>query len=133
MLSSITAASLPASSDYRVRLRASELRGLCFTHVLSMPDPSVQADAVHAGLASSLGGFTEWQATHARGAITLGWDWVLLDDGPAILRSVAPRTNLMLLDAQGYDVCDGDAAHLALVESLPWKASVLCALRQLSH
>lgn len=133
MLSSITAAHLSASSDYRVRLRASELRGLSFTHLFSMSDPSVQDDALRCGIRCSLAGITEWQAMHARGAITLGWDWVLLDDGPAILRCVPPRTNLMLLDTQGYDVCDDAAGQFALVESLPWKAAVLSALHQLIH
>ena len=58
------------------------------------------------------------------------WDWVLLHDGPQLWRQAAPRTNLRLTDAQGYDIPNDPDNLFRLVDSVSgWRHEVARALR----
>ena len=110
-------------SDLRVRIRpvkADELGlALYFWHA----EPGVLADAreVHPDAANA--GMVEFQGAYGNTVVTLGWDWVQLETGQVVpLVQGGPRTNLQLLDPQGYDI-PGPAHEEALwqlVANLPW-------------
>ncbi|MDF2461980.1 MAG: hypothetical protein K0Q43_215 [Ramlibacter sp.] len=70
---------------------------------------------------------TEWVGRCAAGVVSLCWDWAQGADGNLyLLKEVAPRTNLMVIDATGYDR-PGDLALpdlWTLIEGIPWPAAV---------
>lgn len=50
-------------------------------------------------------GFTEWTGVQDGHSISLGWDWIRLDDGALVEHFDCPvRTNVMILDDKGYDL-----------------------------
>lgn len=77
-------------------------------------------------------GFTEWSGERGGRIVSLGWDWVRLDDG-ALIESFdcAIRSNMMMLDAKGYDL-GIEQAELLLREhiraAVDWKKAVAAAL-----
>lgn len=122
------------SHDFRVRMSAAALRELSFEHLETVADPSVLADYERGpGKPQALeAGFTEWQCRAGRVVLSLGWDWVLLQDGSMqMLHAVGPRSNIQLVDAQGYDLDQraNDQALWDAIESRPWKAEVALAAR----
>lgn len=74
-------------------------------------------------------GVTEWSTQHpSHGALSLAWDWVRLSDGDIQLQSpMQVRTNIMLINAQGYDQnpSSTDMACVELISRLPWQRLVL--------
>lgn len=119
------------SHDQRVRVREAALVAIVFEHACSVQDFAVLADARRGHGAVHSAGVTEWQARCAGRLVSLGWDWVRLDDGA--LRhaaEVAPRTNIMLIDGRGYDLAadECDAALWKLIEAMPWQATAAASL-----
>lgn len=117
-----------AMSDYRVRITPAALQRLAFEHHLTAVDPTVMADAVDVGLPDCVAGLTEWSAVYGGQVVLLGWDWVLLNDGLALLRSVGPRTNLLLQDNDSPGRPATDEELFAAVDAIRWKQTVLRAM-----
>ena len=68
--------------------------------------------------------------TTLRIAMVPVFGWVLLHDGPQLWRQAAPRTNLRLTDAQGYDIPNDPDNLFRLVDSVSgWRHEVARALR----
>jgi len=135
MKTAIQQARLPQvhSSDYQIRIKASELISIVFEHLCSVQEGSICADS-HSTVGASCG-ITEWQGSFGCHAISLSWDWKLGPKGEvSLLRDVAPRTNLKIVDAKGYDVADEEAApHLwARIGGLHWQSAVRDALDPLA-
>jgi hypothetical protein len=124
--------SLLFSKDYYVRLTTRKLETIALTHLCTMQDPAVLADISDLGTSWRKAGITEWQGLQDGIAISLGWDWALLEDGSVrMLTVVPPRTNMLVLDAKGYDMPALQAAccFWDLIRTLPWQAEVATALR----
>lgn len=77
-------------------------------------------------------GITDWSAQHSsHGALSLAWDWTRLSDGEIQLRSpIQVRTNIMLINAHGYDQGPNstDMACVELISRLPWRGEVATLL-----
>lgn len=92
------------SHDYLLRLSRVELEGLTLSHLYTFDEPGVLADAGIEPSAGVRAGSTEWQGSVEGRVVSLAWDWIQLADGAMqTLPAVAPRTNVRLLDNQGYD------------------------------
>lgn len=112
------------SRDYFVRIKASDLSRIVFEHLESTQEPSVCAES-HKFIARC--GFTEWQGTHRGHVVSLGWDWAQPVVGHVVLlRDVAPRTNVRLIDELGYDFHDEQASprFFELITGLRWQDEV---------
>ena len=119
------------SHDHRIRLREPALFTIVFEHVCSMQDFGVLDDSQPAHRAAHSAGITEWQGLYAGRLVSLGWDWLRLDDGALVAETtVPPRTNLMLIDAQGYDMTLGacNAVLNQLIRALHWQGAAAAAL-----
>lgn len=126
--SSPTAPSRPATPDHLVRLHAGELAAIVFQHLHTVQDELVLMDCPGA----RRGGLTEWQGVHAGRLVSVGWDWVELSDGLLRLAVVAPRSNLRLVDAAGYDLHpDDEAVTLGRhIDLLHWQDDALRGLAE---
>jgi hypothetical protein len=115
------------SHDYRVRIKTEALHSILFSHLTTLQDPDVMADAALLFRSLCLAGTTDWQATVDGMAVSLEWDWIQLEDGVVMpFRSVAPRTNLCLVGPKGYDLSEEEHQDglWALVDVLAWEQAV---------
>jgi len=110
-----------------LRLTLADLNRLRFVHQVTTRDHSVQADAESSGYANCAAGLTEWAGVHKGALVSLGWDWVLLHDGPAQLTMVPPRCNFVLVDARGFPLAAAPSLLHQAVETILWKPTVLTA------
>lgn len=98
---------LQVSQDGYVRMPLSLFMELPLVHFLSGLNDEPIRQAVEGGTEASISGYSEWLSdTFPR--ITVGWDWHLdLTTGiPRYLRDGWPRSNIMLIDADGQDLGD---------------------------
>lgn len=126
-----------STHDYFVRVPGTVLPDIVLEHLYTEQDPAIQLDAdVLLGRPGRRAGSTEWTGALGAVPITIAWDWVELDDGQiTLLRTVGPRTNIMVLDVHGYDLPQakvGDALW-AMIEAAPWQSEVARALRESSN
>lgn len=129
MLSALHAMSLPQlySHDYYWRIPERKLSGVRLQHLISVQDPMVLQQVRHLRVPGRRAGFTEWEGVEPGDPLSLGWDWVELEDGDIHpLMVVAPRTNIMPIDVKGYDIAgEWSAPHLwELIAALPWQRVV---------
>lgn len=112
------------SADFQVRLKESQVRTLQWIHLdTSLHTAGLPANGGH----GPLEGLTEWTATHQGRSLTLGWDWILCNDGQLRADSdIPPRANLLMLDPAGYDIDPGANARAlqAIVTRIPWRREV---------
>lgn len=112
-----------------MRVRESDLVAVVFSHQESYEDANVLAEAP----AGARAGSTEWVASREGALISLAWDWMCTQDNHVqILRAVAPRTNLCVIDTKGYDLPEQAAAGYLwnLIETISWQDHVLASLRK---
>lgn len=112
------------SADFQIRLKGSQVQSLQWRHL----DTSLLAGSTMTGIQShGVEGLTEWAALYQGKRLTLGWDWVLCNDGQLLAgKEVPPRANIQLLDPSGYDL-DHEACAaglLAMVSKIPWQRGV---------
>lgn len=119
------------SHDYLVRLTRDELDCLVLSHLYTVDDPAVLADAAVGSAAGVRGGYTEWQGTVGSRVVSLAWDWIQLADGALqALPAVSPRTNVRLLDAKGYDSAPAEESNAwwEYLARIDWRAPAAAAL-----
>jgi hypothetical protein len=119
------------SHDYLLRLTREELDGLALSHLYTVDEPAVLADAGLPHAVGVRGGYTEWQGTLAGRVVSLAWDWVQLADGAfQPISAAAPRSNVRLLDGKGYDSARGAEAEVlwAFIARIDWQAEAAAAL-----
>lgn len=120
---------MPPTADLAIRLRGHELLKLALTHLFSTEDPMVLADArAHFGANAVTGGTTEWTGQYGATVVTFAWDWVQEANGTVSVLPVAPpRTNVQLIDAQGYDLAVTAAVSCMweAIGKLNWQADVV--------
>ena len=116
------------SRDLYVRLRAHELFQLELVHLYS--------EVFNAAPSQPISGATEWCGAHGEGRISLGWDWVLKNDGAPIHPSPATlRSNIMLISDKGYDLGPDTTSAVCeqVVGGIPWSTAVMTVLHQKLH
>ena len=121
------------SADWRVRLREPALLSIVFEHVCSVQDASVLDETVHLHRSARGCGATEWQGRCGGRLVSLGWDWLRLDDGALVPDlSSPPRSNILLIDSRGYDMDlpDSDLGLWQLIQGLGWQEQAAVALEE---
>jgi len=104
------------SHDMYVRLRAADMAKMEFKHLYSET-----TGPAHSPLPT---GVTEWTGLHGKNVLSLAWDWVYLNDGMICLPNEGLiRTNIMLVDASGYDTGPAatDKACISKIATLDWQ------------
>lgn len=93
------------SEDGYVRLTLDSFRATPLKHLLSGIDEDTPVLSWEGASFGPITGYTEWVSVTTP-AITLGWDWRLdVSRGrPTYERLGAPRSNVMLIDAQRHDL-----------------------------
>jgi len=119
------------SPDGYLRMRFVDLCGLTFVHLFSSYDETL-LDALHTeGVCAATAGISEWKS-ETDPEVSLGWDW-FVDSSSGRLLPVRKgvRSNLMLLDAKGYDLGPGATACLcaAWLGVFEWQPTVAGAVR----
>ena len=112
------------SPDFQARLKPEQLGALAWSHLDTSSDDE---HAITQERRGASGGLTEWSAAFRGRTLTLGWDWILCDDGQLLAGTmVAPRTNIRVLDALGYDADPqtNDASLWAIVNAMAWQPQV---------
>jgi len=115
------------SHDYYWRIPERKLAALRLQHLITVPDPMVLQQVRHLRVPGRRAGFTEWEGLEQGAPLSLGWDWVELEDGEIhAVMAVAPRTNIMPIDRKGYDIAgEWSTPHLwELIAGLPWRQFV---------
>lgn len=127
----IRAAIISLSDDSYVRLSYQMLLETPLVHLISGMDEE-GADAGWCGCGvPPIGGYTEW-TSRTTPVLSVGWDWQL---GAArgevrCVRLNAPRSNVMLIDAQGRDLGAARTATLlaSVVDGRAWQPEVLASI-----
>ena len=119
------------SRDYYCRVPQRKAAELRLQHSTSIVDASVLNEVRHLRLPGRVAGIAEWHGLEQGYPISLGWDWMELQDGdirPVMV--IPPRTNIRLIDAKGYDVPETSAAPFlwSLIASLQWHRFVSAAI-----
>lgn len=113
--------------DFAVRLRLSDLSKIEWQHGFSFADRGILAEAPWSSVRA---GSTEWTGMLNGALVSLGWDWFVFANGDvSLLKAVAPRRNIRLLDDKGYDQDDAIAtiAIWAWLENGFWHDAVKSA------
>lgn len=119
------------SRDYGVRVDRKRLQAISFEHLCSDEASEVREDTRLHPMSTSRAGITEWHARVDGIAVSMAWDWMQLNDGAmCLLRQVAPRSNLQMVDAQGYDLRGHEALELLWekIGNIAWQKPVESAL-----
>lgn len=129
MIPSRHAMSVPQlfSHDYYFRIAQRKLGSLRLAHSFTDQDPAVFHEVRTLCLPARRAGITEWEGLGEGHPLSLGWDWMELEDGQVRpVTSVGPRTNIMVIDGKGYDLPQpASAACLwALIATLPWQHAI---------
>ncbi len=87
------------SFDHLLRLTLDAMRACPLTHLVSGLDDPGLADSTRCGMPACISGYTEWTATAS--VLSIGWDWRMEAEAgvPRCVRTSAPRSNVMLLEA----------------------------------
>ena len=113
-----------AAPDGYVRITLSQLRSANLHQLESALDPSI---AVPEEIASSpddvITGFSEWAGSYGKLNLSIGWDWGLVAGALVVLNPGEIRTNILLINDQGYDESRlfTRMRIVELIESLPWR------------
>ena len=113
------------SHDCAVRVTASQLGQIVFEHLCTIQDDAVLADWPGEAAGLRRAGYTEWQGRLGTRPVSLAWDWVQLADGAfRALDTVAPRSNVRLVDRQGYDLPPQDCQALwGAIAAIAWESA----------
>lgn len=114
------------SPDGYIRLPLADFLEFSFLHFYSESDADFLQELRIKTIPARLAGFTEWKS-ESNPAISIGWAWFIREQSDTIL--LAPdrvRSNLMLRDAQGYDLGPQNTAELlsAWLNIFNWKDTV---------
>lgn len=115
------------SHDYYFRIAERKLGAVRLAHSFTVEDPGVFHEVRMLCLPARRAGITEWEGVLEGHPLSLGWDWMELDDGeirPVMV--LAPRTNIMVIDRRGYDIPEPSSAAFLwnFIATLPWKQAV---------
>jgi len=114
------------SPDGYVRMPLATLDALSFDHLFSQCDDEFLQELCAQTVPAAVAGFSEWKS-RTDPAISLGWGWFVHSRSQRVL--LAPenvRSNVMLIDARGYDLGPVQTANLfrLWLDGLSWQDSV---------
>lgn len=115
--------------DGFIRLRLASLSFSSMHHLHSRIDEGLGDDLRSVGFETPKAGLTEWSVNGLPSA-SLGWDWYVSAVNNRMYAAVATlRTNLMLVDAKGYDLGEyGSTLLQSWLTQWPWDSRVRHAL-----
>lgn len=121
---------LAVSPDGYIRIRLSCLDVLPFVHLFSESDDGFLQELKAQTVPARHAGFSEW-ISDTSPPISIGWGWFVHSDTRRML--LAPdrvRSNVMLVDVQGYDLGPQKTASLfgAWLGAFEWQPTVSTAL-----
>lgn len=121
---------LAVSPDGYIRIRLSNLDVLPFVHLFSESDDGFLQELQSQTIPARCAGFSEW-ISDTTPPISIGWGWFVHSDSERML--LAPdgvRSNVMLIDTQGYDLGPQKTASLfgAWLSAFEWQPAVSTAL-----
>lgn len=119
------------SPDGYIRLPLASLNRLPFVHLYSDSDPDFLDELRAQTVPARSAGFSEWKSDTSP-AISVGWGWFIHSQNERML--LAPdgvRSNVMLIDAHGYDLGPAKTSSLfcTWLASFNWQGDVSLALR----
>jgi hypothetical protein len=120
------------SPDGYIRLRLASLNTLTFVHLFSESDAGFLHELQSQTVPAIAAGFSEWK-TMTDPVISIGWGWFIHEDSERML--LAPdgvRSNVMLIDARGYDLGSQRTSTLfgTWLSSFEWQSEVTMALTE---
>lgn len=118
------------SPDGYIRLPLASLNMLSFVHLFSQPDDDFLNELREQTVPAGLAGFSEWKSD-SEPAVSLGWSWFVHSGSERLL--LAPdgvRSNVMMIDACGYDLGTAKTSGLFYVwlNVFDWQAEVAASL-----
>jgi hypothetical protein len=120
-----------ASPDGYIRLSLASLSSLSFLHLFSATDQDFLEELLVQTIPARAAGFTEWKSeTHP--CVSIAWGWFIHSRSERLL--LAPegiRSNVMLIDAHGYDLGSTKTSSLfsSWLNAFEWQDVVSTALR----
>lgn len=119
------------SPDGYIRLPLASLHSLSFEHLFSESDADFLQELKAQTIPARSAGFSEWKSNTSP-AISLGWGWFIDHRSDRML--LAPdgvRSNVMLIDAYGYDLGPMKTSSLLCtwLSAFEWQGTVSMALR----
>ncbi len=114
------------SPDGYIRLQFACLAGLHLVHLYSDSDPDFLQELKAQTVSARIAGFCEWQSK-TEPAVSLGWGWFIHSQSDRMMLAPDPvRSNVMLIDAQGYDLGQRQTANLfyAWLGEFEWRSTV---------
>ncbi|HYD80169.1 MAG TPA: DUF4902 domain-containing protein [Paucimonas sp.] len=92
------------SHDGYIRLSLRNLSEIPFVHLASDLDTGILEELQMQTVPAQTAGYSEW-ISNTTPAISLGWSWFVHSDSRRLLPAPeAVRSNVMLIDARGYDL-----------------------------
>lgn len=122
---------LKISPDGYIRLSFATFSALPFVHLFSECDELLQHELQSQTIPANFAGFSECVSATTP-AISLGWAWYIENDTDSLLLAPEPvRSNVMIIDMQGYDLGVSGTANLIgeWLQHFDWQAMVKLALR----
>lgn len=107
------------------------LNALSFEHLYSESDADFLQELKEQTLPACDAGFSEWKSDTVP-SISIGWGWFIHSQSRRLLLAPdAVRSNVMLVDALGYDLGQQQTSHLfgAWLSIFAWQNTVESALR----
>lgn len=119
------------SPDGYIRLPLASLNALLFVHLFSESDDDFLDELRAQTIPARAAGFCEWKS-NTDPAISLGWGWFIHNKSERLM--LAPdgvRSNVMLIDAHGYDLGPVKTSDLfcTWLNAFEWQGVVSMALR----
>ena len=122
---------LKISPDGYIRLSFPSFSLLPFVHVFTERDANLQYELLEQTIFAELAGFSECISTTTP-SISFGWAWYVQSESNSLQLAPEPvRSNVMIVDMQGYDVGVATTSELILqwLQYCDWQAMVKLALR----
>jgi len=119
------------SPDGYIRIPLASLDALPFVHLFSESDPDFLQELQSQTIPASSAGFSEWQS-ESTPAVSIGWAWFIhSESGRMLLAPDEVRSNVMLIDAYGYDLGHAKTSQLFYIwlGEFEWESNVSMALR----
>jgi len=120
------------SPDGYIRLRLSSLSMLPFVHLFSESDADFLRELRAQTVPARSAGFSEWKID-TNPPISIGWSWFVHSESDRMLLAPdAVRSNVMLIDMQGYDLGPQKTSSLfgAWLNGFEWQRVVSTALAE---
>ncbi len=114
------------SPDGYIRMQFACLAKLSLVHLYSDSDSDFLQELKVQTVSARIAGFCEWQS-ETEPAVSLGWGWFIHSQSDRMMLAPDPvRSNVMLIDAQGYDLGQRQTANLfyAWLGEFDWRNTV---------